>query len=309
MPHEPIFSIPDNTKVVTVDLPADFVPGFLQLAATDAELVLATTRPHRRSLSATGVRARFCVDVLFPGDTPDLSLVCLFQRLRRDHFPARTYWARQAIVRDRRSKLLELTTMNCLSEFWPLCTELLVVGKNRALVYSGTAELQWVEVFNRILRANDQEKSMRLKWRPSCSGGRVIAKPRALDESMAAARRLGPTGGTPASVQVAEVVAMGQIGREDQEIITLLMRHVIQATGLELRETDYTRPQEVGEFANLARGGAARPGRIRILVPNMEGVRKIDAALRGQHVAVGGQAVSFRVVSDGLDAALLRAGV
>eukprot|EP00959_Pyramimonas_sp_CCMP1952_P472480 9500105-Pyramimonas_sp.AAC.1 len=63
------------------------------------------------------------------------------------------------------------------------------------------------------------------------------------------------------------------------------MAHACTATGISLTETDYSRDPREGEFVHLAsKDPAAPPGRLRLLLPGAEAVRRIRAALHGQTI-------------------------
>eukprot|EP00959_Pyramimonas_sp_CCMP1952_P020950 441830-Pyramimonas_sp.AAC.1 len=82
------------------------------------------------------------------------------------------------------------------------------------------------------------------------------------------------------------------------------MQHVIQATGLQLTECNYTSPPEPGQFQHLATADpSAPPGRVRAFLASLEDVRRVYAALQGQTVKIGIDTVAIEVTSDIVDAA------
>ena len=82
------------------------------------------------------------------------------------------------------------------------------------------------------------------------------------------------------------------------------MDHLGTTTGLDLKETDYSREPRVGEFIHLAsKDSAAPPGRMRLLLRDAEAVRKVYAALHGQSVQVGQDMVGIEVCNDVVAAA------
>ena len=96
---------------------------------------------------------------------------------------------------------------------------------------------------------------------------------------------------------------MRDIGREDAEVIGLLVRHATSATGTVLTEAAYDRPPRVGEFIRVSRVHAtAKPGSIRIYLDSLDAVRRVRDAFEGQWVEVGTDVVGFRVRNDQLEA-------
>ena len=145
------------------------------------------------------------------------------------------------------------------------------------------------------------EVAARLKWRASRNGGRAIATPTATTRALAAARRnASDTGGR--QLRTAEIVVNGEIGKDDGQVLSFLMQHVIQHTGLRLIETPGEREQMVGEYLHLAsRDPTAQPGRMRVLLSNLDEIRQLRNALHGQHIKVGGDKVGIQVCNDFLD--------
>ena len=87
---------------------------------------------------------------------------------------------------------------------------------------------------------------------------------------------------------MADVEIRGEVGKEDGQVMSLLMQHVISATGLQLQETDYGRAPRTGEYIHLAtQHSSAPPGKLRVLLSSAEEVRRLYNALHGQTVQVG----------------------
>ena len=80
------------------------------------------------------------------------------------------------------------------------------------------------------------------------------------------------------------------------------MAHVIGATGLQLKETNYQEDPKIGEFIHFAsKDSTAPPGKLRLLLASDEDVRKVYAALHGQTIMVGRDRVGIVVGNDLVD--------
>jgi hypothetical protein len=95
---------------------------------------------------------------------------------------------------------------------------------------------------------------------------------------------------------------LGEVGREDGQVLALLMQHVTNATGITIAETDYARAPRTGEYIHLASQDAtAQPGKLRLLLASAEEVRRVYNALDGQTLRVGNDRVGIKVSNDLID--------
>ena len=121
-------------------------------------------------------------------------------------------------------------------------------------------------------------------------------------EALASGRRRGLRQASDRDY-VTELIATGELGKEDGEVLKRIMQHVCAQMGIKLVETDYSREARVGEYVHLAtKDVAAPPGRLQLRLPNLDSLRKVRGALHGQSVQVGSDIVGFRVANDMLDA-------
>ena len=204
--------------------------------------------------------------------------------------------------------IFEASSPANLARFWPLCTQMLALTRTKLLVVTAAEGASWTSIMDAILQADASETSFRLKWKASRNGGRSIAVPSATVAALAAGRRRGNA--MPSDLDyVTDLIAMGELGKEDGEVLRLLMGHLCTATGLQSQESACTAPPRMGEHVHLARvDPASPPGRLRIFLPDLESVRKLRAALHGQSVQVGSDLIGFRITNDRLDAEGLPCG-
>jgi len=96
---------------------------------------------------------------------------------------------------------------------------------------------------------------------------------------------------------------MGEVGKEDNEILCRLMHHVVTTTGLQLRPAQDPAMPRVGEFFHVqAAEPTAKPGVMKLLLADLEEVRRVRGALHGQTVKVGSDIIAIRVGNDVVDA-------
>jgi hypothetical protein len=124
---------------------------------------------------------------------------------------------------------------------------------------------------------------------------------------MAASKRSGIRKSTPSSHDYfTDVAILGEVGREDGEVIKALMNHLVNATGLTLKETSYQGNPRLGEYIHLATTDpSALPGKVRILLSSKQEVEKVYATLQGQTIQVGRDKVGISVCNDIIDGAAI----
>ena len=197
--------------------------------------------------------------------------------------------------------LLEVTTPMTISNYWPLCEQLAAISPTKVTVFTHAEPATWTTTFDAVMATDSGETSVCLKWRASRHGGGTLAAPTATRQALAASKRHGKTTGGR-QMRMAEVVVDGEVGKEDGQVLRLLMQHAIQRSGLQLTETAPGSEQKLGEYLHLASADPlAPPGRVRVLVSTDDEVRKIRNALHGQCIQVGGDKVRVRVCNDFLD--------
>ena len=142
------------------------------------------------------------------------------------------------------------------------------------------------------------ETSVKIRWRSSKFGGKAFAGPSATTEALTASRRRGNQA-VSAQHFLTEVSIHGEIGREDGQVVALLMNHAIRATGIALKETDYSRAPKPGEYIHLSsQDSQLPPGRIRVLLESSDEIRRLYNALNGQTIQVGDSRVGIEVAND-----------
>ena len=185
-----------------------------------------------------------------------------------------------------------------MRQYWPLCSQLLPIGAKKALVYTDYESSTWTGRMDYVMKNDQLETAVKIRWRASKHNGRSYATPTATSQALAASRRRG-TGKTTSLHHQADVEIKGEVGRADGQVISLLMRHVVQCTGLQLRETSYQGPMQLGEFVHLASlDPDAPPGKVKVILASAQEVRRIYNALHGQTIMIGQDRIGIVVGND-----------
>ena len=295
-PHAPLLQLP-VVPAIKLDVQALDLPKVIALLQAPPYVDLLIRHPRRSVLSTKEV-PRVLVDIIIPASYTDLYTHMLFSQLQRQGLPNDAFWCHHSIFANGDAKILEVGSANNAHLFWELCSELVAVSRTKILVISDASAEIWTSVMDRAMQEDTSETHFKLKWKPSRNGGRTIATPTATTAALAASRRQGNCVASSRDF-FTDVAIQGEVGREDGEVMRLLMTHLVRATGLDIKETDYSRDPKSGEFYHLAsKDPISPPGRLRLYLRDQDEVRKVYAALHNQTVQVGQDYVAITVSND-----------
>ena len=199
---------------------------------------------------------------------------------------------------DKETLILEFSSQLAVHHYWSLCSQMVLLSSHKALLYTAAEAGTWTAKFDHVMKSDAMEIAVKLRWRASKHGGRPFAGPSATSQALAASKRRGKN---PISMVHfnTDVTIQGEVGREDGQVMAILMQHVTQATGLAIKETDYSRVPKCGEYIHLAsQDPTAQPGKLRVLLSTADEVRRLYNALHGQTVQVGGERIGIVVSND-----------
>ena len=110
------------------------------------------------------------------------------------------------------SLILEFSSALALVQYWPLCTELVSISPTRALVFTSRDAEAWTRVMGHVMQMDTEETAVKLRWKSSKYGGKLVAAPSATSRGLAASRRRGTA---PLSKHdfFAEVTVRGKTGK------------------------------------------------------------------------------------------------
>jgi hypothetical protein len=229
----------------------------------------------------------------------DLLIFCRFHRGQA--LPLDTLYGLKTMYTCNESFILEFSSSMAVHHYWSLCSQMIPLSSGKALVFTNVDAEIWSRRFDTVMKEDQEETAVKIRWRASKNAGRTFASPTATSQALAASRRRG---NAPISTFHfnADVAILGEVGKEDGQVLALLMQHVINATGLNLKETDYQRAPVAGEYIHLAtQNPTAEPGKLRVMLASAEEVRRVYNALDGQTLQVGNDRVGIKVSNDLVD--------
>ena len=244
---------------------------------------------------------RICLQLILSEDVANTTLLLYMRHHRGSALPVDAFYGFKDLFVDKESLILETTSPAAMHHYWSLCSQLVPISGRRALVVTQTEAETWTKRMDNVMENDSAETAVKLRWRASKHGGRTFASPTATTKALAASRRRGTA---PISTLHfnAEVEILGEVGKEDGQVLALLMQHASRSLGLTIKETDYTRPPKIGEYVHLATlDTTAPPGKLRVCLSSADEVQKLHSALHGQTLLVGNARVGIAVGNDLLD--------
>ena len=204
------------------------------------------------------------IDLISPKGFVEFAILLLLGHLRRQALPSDSFFGLRSLFKAADAMILETISPTCLHHFWPLCSQMLPISGGKTLLYSDAAAEVWTDTLDRVLAQDAGSAATRLKWKPSRFGGRAIACPSVMPSAVPASRQK-PKLHHSMHDHITDIRVMGEVGREDAEVLRRILAHAIDITGLQLTETAVDATPKPGEFYHLAsRDEHAPPGRLRL---------------------------------------------
>ncbi len=287
-----------DPKVVHLDCRALDLPKMMTILDAPELKDILCRAPARSPLSSKKI-PRITLQWILPEHLSYMEVILFLRSIRGQSLPADTFYGVKDMFSDKDSLILEFTSEMAVPHYWSLSSQLIPIGPRNSLIYTDTAAEIWTSRMDVVMKEDMMETSVKLRWRASKLSGRTFAAPTATTQALAASRRRGTSTAVAFHNYNAEVEVMGEIGREDGQVMNLLMTHVVNLTGIQLVETDYGRDPKAGEFIHLAtQDSTAKPGMLRVILKSSDEVRKLFNALDGQTVQVGQDKLGVRVLND-----------
>jgi len=292
-----------EAKVAVLDLPASDISAFYrQLEAPVFARLLqhlnVQVRDPVRSFISTAEWPRLEVRLVFGSQVADLEMLGLLERLRTSPAGARLWYGLHSIYSAEDAMILEVGDAAAFSDMWKLCTQLVVIGPRRALVYSDAEAKTWTATMDEIMKIDLSASACKVKYKPCKMGGRTVATPTGTKGALGAVSRTVRGGCSPLDFMTI-VSVQGETGSEDGQVLSGLMEWTAQHLRLQISAAvDGSRPR-AGEFAPMTRpDGSIVPGRLQLLLRDAAEVDRIIGALHGLHLTVGTDIVSVAVTND-----------
>ena len=303
LPRQPLLHVTAAPTLV-VDLPVVDLP-LLAAGLAAPEFAALRLREPAKSVTSSELQQRVSVDVVPPTGLTILQMEMLVRGIKRRVIRADALIGSKDLITAEDALVVEFLDPAAMLKAWPLCKEALLLSDAKALVRTEASGDSWTEMLESMCKEGELSIISKIRWKASRFGGRAVAVPSATASAVAASRRRRGKMGRPALPVdfSAEVRLNGEVGVQDKEILSQLLQHTGAQIGLNLRQFSATDQTPAGSWRHLASHDAsAPPGRARVYLQSEEEVRRIYAALHGQVLQVGHDAIAITVHNDITDA-------
>jgi len=291
-PLQPLLTIAAQ-RVAIVDTPAECLPKLLAALQAPGFQGVRAREPSRSPLSIPGLY-RVSLRLVFPPQCSELEILVQLSALRGLDFGADTFYGLQDMAGAKDSLILEIGNAANFKHYWTVCSQAIALSAKRFLVQSEAEPKAWTALMDAILGRDADDATAKLKYKASVNSGRTVAIPTAISSALAAARRGANRRITTADC-AASVSVQGELGHEDTAVLQRIMAHLAQSTGLAIAPATDAAAPRIGEFFADPDG---RAGSVKVLLPDLESVRRVYAALDGQTVMAGSDRLAIRVQND-----------
>ena len=211
--------------------------------------------------------------------------------------------ADDTIVDDNASLILEVLHLDAAVGLQGLSSEMALLSPKRLLVQTEASAERWALLMDEMLKVCATKCAIRLKWRASRMGGRIMAQPDMTSAQAGALQREARRAALPRSTQAPREViisAPGFAGFEGKELIDVLLQHLEQH-GLRFQQGPGLGPLRGGQWRSELDGMGAKPtGKLSIAVTTAAEVQHLKDLLDEKAVTMGNAVVTLQVHEDGL---------
>ena len=99
--------------------------------------------PPTRSPSSAKDRPRLRLEIFFPIGLPEVDIHTRMEFVRKQGLPDSAFFGARSLYLDNSALLANCTDPNAIIQAWPLCTEIIIVSPQLALVLTSTSTESW----------------------------------------------------------------------------------------------------------------------------------------------------------------------
>ena len=132
--------------------------------------------------------------------------------------------------------ILECLSPLAVARVSPLCSQLIFLTSDRALIRTEASKDTWAQLMNDAAREDEALTITSLRWKAGKYGGRHFATIDATASALTASRRRRNHRGKPATIvdHITEIQVNGEVGHDSKGVINRLLQHACQTQGLDL---------------------------------------------------------------------------
>ena len=294
----------DSSFGISMDCLFEDVPHVRRLVHEQLRHLRVRWADPCRSLGTSPAARRVLLRAFFPAATVTaLDVRAMIHQLRSLNLPTSTLISGDDIFGDGAAPLLEVASPLAAPMMSSLCDEMAFVGPKRLTVRTFASPEAWGEKLEQAFAEDPDCCALRLRWRPSRLGGRVIAQPaatrRQLDACAREAARVAVPPGAAAPRQV-QVQTSAPVRYDGAAVVHGLLAH-LASQGLSFSPAAELAPLQAGQWAALKdQLGDSVDGRLRLAVGSEAQARQVVELLHEKAIVIGSDVITVTASEDGL---------
>ncbi|CAK0882290.1 unnamed protein product, partial [Prorocentrum cordatum] len=185
--EDPISSIEEQPPYI-LDVPVVALP-IVYAFMEDPGMSGAAIGRVSRSPGHTADAPRTIVEIRLHRSISALEQELRMRRVRSAALPPDSFYGSHAMFSDPAALIADLAHPSAACKAWPLCSGLILLSSQKALLLTEAEADTWQPVLDKALQEDTGTAILKLQWKPSRHGGREYAVPSATAQQLAALRR------------------------------------------------------------------------------------------------------------------------
>ena len=285
---------------VIVDCPAADMLKTRRALTQAAAHGLARWEGPMRSFGTQGSDRRICFFGYFPKDkTTRLDVRLCIEGLKRRPDLKGALVGSQDLFSDSRALLADILHPSGSTRIADLCEQSVFVSPKLMLLHTSEPKDVWELRLTELMLEDASKAIDRLRWRKSGHGGRVFAKPLALDAQIraaqATARTRNNTGIEYDPSLSSMIVIRGALGANPDQLVEDLMAIIASRIGLVLSRGECERNLKPGQWRQVVDGAGQCTGSVRLVLASLVEVRSLGSNVSATAVEINGHVQHIEV--------------
>jgi hypothetical protein len=205
----------------------------------------------------------------------------------------------QDLFSDSRALLADILHPSGSTRIADLCEQSVFVSPKLMLLHTSEPKDVWELRLTELMLEDASKAIDRLRWRKSGHGGRVFAKPLALDAQIraaqATARTRNNTGIEYDPSLSSMIVIRGALGANPDQLVEDLMAIIASRIGLVLSRGECERNLKPGQWRQVVDGAGQCTGSVRLVLASLVEVRSLGSNVSATAVEINGHVQHIEV--------------
>jgi hypothetical protein len=198
----------------------------------------------------------------------------------------------QSLFSDSSALLADISHPSAATRIADLCEQLVIVSTRLVLLHTAQPKDTWELRLTELVREDARTSTGRVHWRKSGHGGRVFAKPLALDIQVRAARAKAhphASRGIEHDPSLSSMIVIrGVLGADPAKLIEDLMGVIAARTRINLNRGACERTLRAHQWREIVDGAGQCTGAVRVVLASLAEVQLLDSVANAMAVEING---------------------